>query len=170
MPSPPLCPRCGIGFDDDGDGNCSVCAKISDAELSLRNSILTKEKPGKRISRHKMMFMIALTIAKRGTCNRAKVGCVVCRDGRVLVTGYNGSLPGEPHCEDVGCLIENGHCIRTTHAEANAIAFAAKHGIALDGATIYVVGWKGGVCPTCLKLVKSAGIEVILTEESGTIL
>ena len=119
----------------------------------------------KRIGREAMLFSIANTVAERGTCSRAKVGCVIAKDGRILVTGYNGSPPGAPHCEDVGCFMENNHCIRTVHAEANAIAFAAKHGIALNGAEIYVVGWKGGVCPTCLKLINSAGIVKINTEE-----
>jgi len=105
---------------------------------------------------------ITKLVSYQGTCKRAQVGCLIVRDGRILCTGYNGSPPGEPHCTDVGCLMVNGHCVRTTHAEANAIAFCARHGIATEGATIMVYGWitggDVGICPACDKLAKSAGI------------
>lgn len=101
-------------------------------------------------------------ISKLGTCQRAKVGALIVREGRIISTGYNGSPPDFPHCLDVGCEMVGGHCIRTTHAEANAIAFAARHGIATEGATIYVYGWITGgdlgICPACDKLARSAGI------------
>src|SRR5690348_17307641 len=102
------------------------------------------EKP--RISRQELMLGVAKLFGQRGTCPRARVGCVIEKDGRTLSTGYNGSPPKEPHCDDVGCQMEDGHCIRTTHAEANAIAFAARYGIKLEGATLYVTGWEGGIC------------------------
>lgn len=105
---------------------------------------------------------IVKAVSKLGTCKRAKVGAVLTRDGRIISTGYNGSPPGHPHCLDVGCLMEDGHCRRTTHAEANAIAFAARYGISTQGATLYVYGWitggDVGVCSICAKLAKSAGI------------
>lgn len=101
-------------------------------------------------------------VSQLGTCNRAKVGCLIVKNGRVICTGYNGSPPGEPHCEDVGCDMVDGHCVRTVHAEANAIAFAARHGLAVEGSEIFVYGWITGgdlgICPACHKLAKSAGI------------
>lgn len=106
---------------------------------------------------------IVKTVSKLGTCLRSKVGCVIVRDGRILSTGYNGSPPGLPHCLDVGCEMVNGHCVRCTHAESNAIAWSARQGISIDGATIYVYGWitggELGICPSCDKLAKSAGIK-----------
>jgi deoxycytidylate deaminase len=109
-----------------------------------------------------VMCEIVKSISKLGTCKRAKVGALIVRDGRIISTGCNGSPPGFPHCEDVGCEMSNGHCIRTTHAEANAIAFAARHGIATAGAIMYIYGWVTGgdlgICPACNKLALSAGI------------
>lgn len=115
---------------------------------------------------------IVKAVSKLGTCKRAKVGAVLTRDGRIISTGYNGSPPGQPHCLDIGCLMEDGHCRRTTHAEANAIAFAARYGISTQGATLYVYGWitggDVGVCSICAKLAKSAGIvhTVVIPLES----
>lgn len=117
---------------------------------------------------------IVKAIAQLGTCRRSKVGAIIVRDGRIISTGYNGSPPGEPHCLDIGCLMDNGHCVRTVHAESNAIAFAARHGIAVEGATILVYGWVTGgnlgICPSCDKLAKSAGIikTVIVPLETTT--
>lgn len=105
---------------------------------------------------------IVKAVSKLGTCKRSKVGAVIVRDGRIVSTGYNGSPPGEPHCLDVGCEMIDGHCARCVHAESNAIAFAARHGISTEGATIYVYGWITGgdlgICHACSKLAKSAGI------------
>jgi dCMP deaminase len=112
------------------------------------------------------MLGVSRLLGKRGTCPRARVGAVIEKDGRILSTGYNGSLPGEPHCDDVGCDMQGGHCVRTVHAEANAICFAARHGINLNGSTLYTTGWLGGCCPNCTKLAYSAGIKEIVTEES----
>lgn len=116
-----------------------------------------------RISRVELMLAISRLMGQRGTCPRARVGCVIERNGRILSTGYNGSLPGEPHCDDAGCLMEDGHCKRTNHAEANAIAFAARNGINIEGAFLYVTGWHSGSCGTCTKLAKAAGILEIIT-------
>lgn len=105
---------------------------------------------------------IAKEVASRATCPRASVGAVIVKDNRILSTGYNGAPAGEEHCIDVGCQMENDHCIRTIHAETNAIAFAAKYGIALDGATLYVTDALGRkptpVCHKCSQLAKVAGI------------
>ena len=89
---------------------------------------------------------VARTIAKRATCDRGRSGCVIARDNQILVTGYVGSPAGLPHCDDVGHLFrksvhEDGsitnHCVRTVHAEQNAICQAAKRGISIDGGTVY---------------------------------
>ena len=87
---------------------------------------------------------------------------MIVRDRAVLATGYNGSIRGLPHCTDVGCLMVNGHCVRTVHAEANAILQAAKHGVRLEGAEIYVTA---SPCWDCFKLVANAGINRVLYGE-----
>ena len=63
----------------------------------------------------------ALLISNRATCNRAKVGAVLVKDNKVIATGYNGSVSGTDHCLEDGCLMVEGHCVRTIHAEVNAI-------------------------------------------------
>lgn len=110
-----------------------------------------------------MLMRIARTVAERGTCNRASVGCVIAREGRILSMGYVGSPPGEPHCHDVGCLIDPGGkgCIRTQHAEANAIAWAARNGIALMGADLYITL---SPCLSCAKTIITAGIAAVYYE------
>ena len=111
------------------------------------------------------------TIGNRGTCNRGRSGCVLVKNKRILSTGYVGSPPGLPHCDEVGhffkkVLHDDGrisqHCLRTVHAEANAVAHAAKHGINIDGATIYV---KMEPCLDCTKLLISAGIKRVVCEK-----
>ena len=105
---------------------------------------------------------IAMEVASRATCPRAAVGAVVVKGNRILSTGYNGAPAGEEHCTDVGCLMENEHCQRAVHAEFNALGFAAKYGISLDGATMYVCDSMGRkstpVCSKCSQLAKVAGI------------
>src|SRR3989338_7632482 len=71
---------------------------------------------------------LAMLISERATCPRMHCGCVVVKNNRVLAAGYNGSIAGQPHCEDVGCLVENNHCVRTNHAEINALVQAAYQG------------------------------------------
>jgi len=75
----------------------------------------------KRIDRIKYYTKIAKLVALRSTCSRAQVGAVLVYNNRIVATGYNGSPPGEAHCIDIGCLIHEGHCIRTIHAEMNAL-------------------------------------------------
>jgi dCMP deaminase len=103
---------------------------------------------------------MAKLVAKRATCIRRRVGAVVVRDNRVLATGYNGSPPGMGHCidPDIGCLMEDGHCVRTVHAEVNAIATAARFGISVDGADVYVT-WEP--CRSCRNILLSAGIKTV---------
>jgi dCMP deaminase len=115
-----------------------------------------------RISADDVLIGYTKLVAQRGTCLRAKVGCVIALETRPLSEGYNGSLPGEPHCTDVGCLMENGHCVRTIHAEANAVSWAAKRGIPLAGSTLFTYGWKDGICDRCRKIAVSAGVIKII--------
>ena len=77
-----------------------------------------------RISRDEMFMKIAEVVATRGTCDRAQVGAVLVSHNRVISIGYNGSPPGEPHCDDVGHLMVDGHCVRAIHAEVNCVNFA----------------------------------------------
>ena len=81
---------------------------------------------------------IAVVVATRSTCPRKHVGAVIVRDKTILSTGYNGSVRGLPHCDEVGHMMVDGHCVRTIHAEVNAIIQAAKNGARIDGASIYV--------------------------------
>lgn len=109
---------------------------------------------------------IAHVVATRATCDRKHVGAVIVRDKRIIATGYNGSVPRMPHCDDVGHDMKDGHCVRTVHAEANAIAQAARAGISLYGSTIYINTYP---CWLCFKLMVSAGItEVYYDDEYRT--
>ena len=108
---------------------------------------------------------IAKEVAKRSTCPRASVGVVIVKDNRILSTGYNGSAPGKPHCIDVGCQLENNHCQRAIHAETNAVAQAARFGIAIDGATLYYWDNLGRLAESCIKcsqVMEAAGIIRII--------
>ena len=107
---------------------------------------------------HTYFAELALVAAKRSTCDRKHVGAVVVRDRAVIATGYNGSVRGLPHCDDAGHMMEDGHCVRTVHAEANAVAQAAKHGSSLDGANIYITA---SPCWPCFRLLANAGIRKI---------
>lgn len=97
--------------------------------------------------------------ATRATCDRAHVGTILVMDRQILATGYNGSIRGLAHCDDVGHLMDGGHCVRTVHAEANAIASAARRGVCVDGATAYVTHYP---CLNCFKLLANAGIVRIV--------
>tara|TARA_B100001250_G_C19469380_1_gene643800 strand:- start:75 stop:509 length:435 start_codon:yes stop_codon:yes gene_type:complete len=112
----------------------------------------------KRISWEKYFINIALEVAKRSTCDRKNVGAVIIRDKTILSTGYNGSIRGLPHCDEVGHEMVNNHCVRTTHAEANAIVQAAKNGVKIDNSEIYVTA---SPCYDCFKLIINAGIQKI---------
>lgn len=115
-----------------------------------------------RIGWHDYFMNIAEQVGTRSTCDRKNVGALIVRDKTILSTGYNGSLRGAPHCDEVGHDIENDHCIRTVHAEANAIAQAAKHGVAINDAELYVTA---SPCLTCFKLITNAGIKAVYYKE-----
>jgi len=114
---------------------------------------------------------IANTVAKRATCDRGRSGCVIAKDRQLLVTGYVGSPNGMPHCDDVGhqmkkTIHEDGsvtnHCVRTVHAEQNAICQAAKLGIALEGSTLYC---RMTPCRICAMLIINCGIKRVVCEK-----
>lgn len=115
-----------------------------------------------RVSWDRYFMNLAVQAATRSTCPRKSVGAVIVRDKAVLATGYNGSIRGLPHCTEVGCMLENDHCVRTVHAEANAILQAARHGVRIEGADIYVTA---SPCWDCFKLIANAGIRRILYGE-----
>jgi dCMP deaminase len=113
---------------------------------------------------------LADVASRRATCDRGKSGCVIVRDKQVLATGYVGSPAGLPHCDDAGHLMkkviqENGemseHCVRTVHAEQNAICQAAKRGVAIEGATVYQ---RMTPCRTCAMLWINCGIKKVVCE------
>jgi dCMP deaminase len=109
-----------------------------------------------RVGWHTYFMNIARQAATRSTCERKHVGAVIVRDKTILSTGYNGSIRGMPHCDDVGHLMENGHCVATVHAEANAIIQAAKNGVRIEGAELYTTA---SPCWLCFKLIANAGIR-----------
>jgi dCMP deaminase len=112
--------------------------------------------PGwKRPSWDEYFLKLAMLASERATCPRMHCGCVLARDRFVLATGYNGSLPGTPHCDTDGCIVVNDHCVRTNHAEINAICQAAHHGVDLSGAIAYVTNMP---CTACAKALIAAGI------------
>ena len=108
-----------------------------------------------RVDWHRYFMNIAAEVARRATCPRKHVGAVIVRDRRILSTGYNGSLRGLPHCDEVGCLMEDGHCIATVHAEANAILQAAMNGVRIEGGEIYTTA---SPCWPCFKLIANSGL------------
>lgn len=116
----------------------------------------------KRVGWDDYFMNIAREVATRATCDRKHVGALIVRDRVILSTGYNGSVRGLPHCDEIGHDMEDGHCIRTVHAEMNAIVQAAKNGVAIDGATLYTTA---SPCWICFKLIANAGIKAIVYGE-----
>lgn len=116
----------------------------------------------RRASWDEYFMNIARVVASRSTCDRKFVGAVIVRDKTILSTGYNGSIRGMPHCTEVGHMMEEGHCVATIHAESNAILQAAKNGVSIDGASIYVTA---SPCWNCFKQVTNAGIRRIVFGE-----
>jgi dCMP deaminase len=122
----------------------------------------------KRPSWDEYFMKIVEMVASRGSCNRGRTGCVITRDRRIVSTGYVGSPVGTPHCDEVGHEMhmvthadgsQTNHCIRTAHAEQNAICEAARMGIALEGGTLYC---KMSPCYTCAKMIINAGIKRVV--------
>jgi len=112
-----------------------------------------------RTKRFDDTFMqMAFTIAELSTCPRANVGAVLVRDRRILSLGYNGAPVGTPHCHDVGCELVSDHCVRSVHAEQNAIVQAALHGISTEGSTLYCTHRP---CLSCTKILINSRIKTI---------
>lgn len=116
-------------------------------------------------------MQMAELVGERATCDRGRSGCVVVKDKRVVATGYVGSPPGMPHCDDVGHLLQETvnsegqitkHCVRTTHAEQNAFCQAAKYGVSLDGATIYI---HMEPCFVCARMLATIGIKRVVCKK-----
>lgn len=116
-------------------------------------------KTKKRPSWDEYFLKLAMLASERSTCPRMHCGCVIVKDKFVLATGYNGSLPGLPHCEDEGCLIVDNHCVRTNHAEINALTQAVTHGVNIKGSTAYITNMS---CTTCAKALIAAGIKRVV--------
>ncbi len=125
---------------------------------------------GSRPSWDEYFMQIMHTVATRATCDRARSAAIIVKDKRILATGYVGSPAGMPHCDDIGHMLKesikpNGertqNCIRTAHAEMNAIAQAALLGIPLKDATIYC---KMETCLDCTKAIIAAGIKRMVAE------
>jgi dCMP deaminase len=112
-----------------------------------------------RVSWDDYFLDIADKVATRSTCNRLNVGAVIVKNRTILSTGYNGSISGTPHCDDEGHIMEKGHCVRTVHAEANAIVQAAKNGVKVEGASLYATYLP---CWNCFKLIVNSGIKKIV--------
>ena len=112
----------------------------------------------KRIDWDNYFMYQALLLSQRATCERLKVGAVLVKGNRIVSTGYNGSVSGETHCVDKGCYLQDGHCVRTLHAEANAIIQCAKLGVSTDDTTIYVTHFP---CLQCTKQILQAGVTEI---------
>ena len=113
---------------------------------------------------------VTRSIAKRATCDRGRSGCVIARDNQILATGYVGAPAGLEHCDDVGHLFKKtvhqdgtvtNHCVRSVHAEQNAICQAARRGIAIEGATLYC---KMTPCRACAMMIINCGIVRVVCE------
>lgn len=113
----------------------------------------------KRKSWKEYFMEITNLVASRSTCDRAFVGCLLVNDdNRIVSTGYNGSVKKNPHCDDIGHKIKDGHCIATIHAEINALLYCAKEGISVKDCTAYITHFP---CLNCTKALIQAGIKKI---------
>lgn len=132
----------------------------------------TKQAEYKRPSWDEYFMEVMDAISKRATCDRGRSGCVIAKNNQVLATGYVGSPAGLPHCDEIGHQIkrvvhvdedsrETSHCVRTVHAEQNAICQAAKNGTSLNGATLYC---RMTPCRVCAMLIINCGIKRVVCQ------
>lgn len=126
-------------------------------------SVARTERGWERPSWDQYFLKLAMLASERATCPRMHCGCVLVQGRYVLATGYNGSLPGAAHCYDDGCIVVDGHCVRTNHAEINAICQATRHGVTLTGAAAYVTNMP---CTSCAKALVAAGIQRVVVFSS----
>lgn len=115
-----------------------------------------------RISWHQYFMAQSHLLALRSTCTRLTVGATIVRDKRIIAGGYNGSVAGGDHCIDNGCYVVDNHCIRTIHAEMNALLQCAKFGVPTADAEIYVTHFP---CLQCCKSIIQAGIRAVYYAE-----
>ncbi|SFJ19059.1 dCMP deaminase [Halobacillus dabanensis] len=115
-----------------------------------------------RITWNQYFISQSYLLKSRSTCQRLAVGAVVVRDKRMIAGGYNGSVSGGVHCIDEGCYVVDGHCVRTIHAEMNALLQCSKFGVAAEGAEIYVTHFP---CLHCTKAIIQAGIKAVYYSE-----
>ena len=145
--------------------------KEPEKSIEKQEKLETTEETNKRPSWDQYFLGLSRVVATRATCDRGRSGCVIAKDKHILVTGYVGAPAGLPHCDEVGHQIETTihedkvareHCIRTAHAEQNAICHAAKLGIPVEGATLYC---KMVPCPSCAKMIINSGIKRVVAEK-----
>ncbi|MFA5926924.1 MAG: cytidine/deoxycytidylate deaminase family protein [Patescibacteria group bacterium] len=137
-------------------------AKLEDSDIPTHKHV--------RPTWDEYFMEVVNAVSQRGTCDRGRTGCVIVKDRQILVTGYVGSAAGDDHCDDAGHQYQkrlnpdgsvSEHCVRTVHAEQNAIAQAAKKGVSIDGGTIYM---KLEPCPVCAKMMVNAGIKRVVCQ------
>lgn len=168
-----------MNSDDPNKQNLRACIKQADyrfdnngdiASLNEQVEKVLAEISYRRPSWDEYFMDLANSASRRATCDRGRSGCVIVKDRQLLVTGYVGSPSGLPHCDEVGHLFRqtidadgkvSTHCVRTVHAEQNAICQAARRGIALDGATLYC---RMTPCRTCAMLIINCGIKRVVCE------
>lgn len=133
--------------------------------------MLSKDCDKKRPNWDEYFILVMEAIAKRATCDRGRSGCVIAKDKQLISAGYVGSAVGDDHCDDVGHLMQkrynadgtySEHCVRTVHAEQNAICQAAKRGVSVDGATLYC---RMTPCPVCAKMIANCGIKRVVCQK-----
>lgn len=138
------------------------CGYMRLMTLPVSENVAPTAGPRNRATWDEYFMGIARQVSTRSTCDRKHVGAVIVRNKLILTTGYNGSISGLDHCDEVGHLMEDGHCVRTVHAEANAIVQAARSGNSLEGASIYVTA---SPCFSCFKLIANSGIVRVVFSE-----
>lgn len=122
----------------------------------MENNVV--EETNDRMSWDTYFMYQALLLSQRATCERLKVGAVLVKENRMIAGGYNGSVGGDAHCTDEGCHVQEGHCVRTIHAEMNALLQCSKFGSSTKNTTVYVTHFP---CLLCTKMLLQAGITEI---------
>lgn len=121
-----------------------------------------RQKKSKRPAWDEYFLQIADLVATRATCPRLHVGAILVKDRKIISTGYCGAPKGIADCYEVSCLMRASHCVRTVHAEVNAVVQAAYHGISTEGSTLYA-NWLP--CYNCTKVLINAGINRVVYRE-----
>ena len=119
---------------------------------------VTDKSHNERIPWDQYFMAQAVLLSLRSTCTRLEVGATLVREKRIIAGGYNGAVSGDVHCIDEGCYVVDGHCLRTIHAEMNALLQCAKLGIPTEGSEIYVTHFP---CLACTKALLQAGVKGI---------